>query len=154
MLLCVCVSVCIYVYQETTFQSQFSPITWVLKTKFRSSTLAVSAFNWGVNSKAQNVMRTKLILHFNILAVWGIKLECTYAVQNLYFWTIAPVALTLPTDMLICWKPQSPYFFNSLFWCLLWKFGVFYAILGLYNDTDNFVFFKTFREIWTDSELF
>ena len=70
---CVCVCVCVCVGQKTTFESQFSPIMWVPKTKLRLSTLSVNAFTCGVILKSSNEMRTKFIFHFNVLAIKQIK---------------------------------------------------------------------------------
>ena len=66
---CACVCVC----QKRNFEIQFSPIMWVPKTKLRLSTLSVNAFTCGVILKASNEIRTKLIFHFNVLAINEIK---------------------------------------------------------------------------------
>lgn len=70
---CVCLCVCGGGGQKRNFESQFSPIMWVPKTKLRLSTLSVNAFTCGVILKASNEMRTKFIFHFNVLAIKQIK---------------------------------------------------------------------------------
>lgn len=70
----ICVLVCMWGGAvRRQLLSQFSPIMWIPKTKLRLSILSNNVVSCVVILKASNKMRTKLIFHFNVLAIWEIK---------------------------------------------------------------------------------